>query len=162
MTETTTPVRALLDYVRRSTTVYRKGDIITEDFIGAMRVITVDAFPALPEGATTTVDCHFVTIGFTEALAELSHEEFYAAIEAATDGVFSPAPTWSSGPSYIAIGGWIGDQTDAFRFMACVQAHGLGKIIVPAMLGVTDPDLADQMAGSGYVMITGIKNPQED
>jgi hypothetical protein len=154
----TTQMHDLQDYVARSTCVYRKGDVVKTE--GA--VTTIDAFPALPEGLDTAVDCHFVHVSFTEALAELSHREFYDLILSAKEGVFQlmNLSDWAKGPSYIAIGAWIGDQTVALQFMACVHAHGLGNIITPGRLGISGA-MADQMAGSGYVMLTGLQEPAE-
>lgn len=155
-------LEAVLDYVRASTTVFRKGEVVSRQITeGGLEVITIDAFPALPEGARTVVDCHFVTIGFTEHLASLSHREFFEAVLAAREGAFANMnlSDWAGGPSYIAVGAWIGDQTDAFRFMACVQAHGLGTVITPARLHITDPEQANLMAGAGYIMLSGLTEP---
>jgi hypothetical protein len=69
---------------------------------------------------------------------------------------------WANGPSYLEIGGWIGDQSDAFKFMACVQAHGLGEVITPKRLHITDEVQANTMAGLGYVLLSGLKNPREE
>jgi len=159
-----TPIVRVLEYVNAATIVYRKGEVVTESDIGGIHVITIDNFPALPDGPRSTVDCHFVEVGFTEALATMDHAEFYDAVMAAQVGVFATMPPerWEAGPSYIEIGGWIGDQTDAFKFMACVQAHGLGEVITPARLHITEEALANQMAGLGYVLLSGIRNPKEE
>lgn len=157
----TPQMNALQDYLQRATTVYRKGDVVSFEPRGShVDVVVIDAFPALPEGLTTTIDCHYVHVGFTEALAELSHQEFYDLVASATEGVFQymHISDWSSGPSYISIGAWLGDQTLAFQFMACVQAHGLGKVITPASLGVTG-ERGEAMAGAGYVLLSGLNEP---
>jgi hypothetical protein len=153
----------LVDYVEAATTVYRKGEVIKTSSIGEVHVLSIDLFPALPQDVTTTVDCHFVTIGFTEALATLSHAEFYELVLSCAHGHYQNMEQvdWSNGPSYIAIGAWIGDQTLAFRFMACVQAHGLGEVITPKRLHITDEAMADQMAGLGYIMLSGLRAPEQ-
>lgn len=159
-----TPIVRILDYVNAATQVYRKGEMVEYATIGSLSVVTINNFPALPAGLRTTVDCHFVEVGFTEALADLDHQEFYDAVMAAQVGVFSAmdAEQWAKGPSYIQIGGWIGDQTDAFKFMACVQAHGLGEVITPKRLHITDEATANSMAGLGYILLSGIRNPKEE
>ena len=157
------PIRFLEDYVIGATTVFRKGEVVTYSETPNLAVWVIDDFPSMPKGLTTTVDCHFVDVGFTEALAGWDHQQFYDAVIAAEDGLYAAmdVETWRQGPSYITIGAWIGDQTTAFRFMACVQAHGLGHVITPATLGVTDKAAADNMAGGGMVLLSGLKNPSE-
>ncbi|MFL5865259.1 MAG: hypothetical protein ACJ780_31580 [Solirubrobacteraceae bacterium] len=164
-TNVAVPIVRVLDYVNDATIVYRKGEVITINSDGGtFTVVTIDNFPALPQGTTTTVDCHFVDVGFTEALAKWSHEEFYDAVMAAESGIFATMTPerWAAGPSYREIGGWIGDQSDAFKFMACVQAHGLGEVITPKRLHITDEVQANTMAGLGYVLLSGLKNPREE
>lgn len=154
-----TPLNELIDYVERATVTYRKGDVVKVSNSTALRVITIDAFPALPEGDTTTIDCHFVEVGFTEALAEHTHEEFAAMILAAADGEFArlTAKDWAGGPSYIAIGGWIGDQGRAFQFMAMCVAHGLADaVITPERLHITGAE-AEHLAGLGLVMLAPMR-----
>lgn len=161
-TTTLKPLRELEDYVLASTVVYRKGEPITYSTDGHLKVITIDAFPALPDGPLSVVDCHFVSVGFTEALGQWDHAEFRARVLAAEHGLYAEMPesVWSQGPSYITIGAWIGDQTTAFRVMACIQAHGLGHVITPATLGVTDEAAANALAGGGYVLISGLKEAE--
>lgn len=62
----------------------------------------------------------------------------------------------TGGPSYIELGGWVGDQGLAFQLMACGEAAGLWGIISPEKLGITGPE-ADQLAGNGMVMIDGYR-----
>lgn len=66
----------------------------------------------------------------------------------------------SGGPSYIELGGWVGDQGVAFQLMACGEAAGLWGIITPKKLGITGPE-GDQLAGNGMVMVDGYRPPQE-
>ena len=155
-----TTIADLLSYVHQATIVYRKGEVITEHDIGALKVFVIDDFPALPEGLTTTVDCHFVNVGFTESLAGMSHQEFYELVIACPDGAFQSMhlEDWARGPSYIEIGRWIGDQTDAFRFMACCSAHGLGDVITPERLHIPEAS-RDLAAGNGYVLLSPLKAP---
>lgn len=61
----------------------------------------------------------------------------------------------SQGLSYIELGAWIGDQTDALVFMALGAHHGAWSIITPMLLGITGPE-AERMMGAGMVMTSGI------
>lgn len=141
--------------VRQQTVGYRKGEIVTTTEVSDdLTVVVVDAFPATPDRGRL-VDVHFLNVGFTEAAAD--RQAFVDAFEAAIAGdgqgeyVALNLKAFQSGPSYIAIGGWIGDQSLALHLMALVEFHGLGKVITPATLGV-EGDAADALAGNGYVM----------
>lgn len=61
-----------------------------------------------------------------------------------------------AGPSYIEIGGALGSQDIALRLMGLGELCGLWDVITPAKLRMEGP-IADQMAGNGFVMITGIR-----
>lgn len=58
------------------------------------------------------------------------------------------------GPSYIEVGGVIGDQGLALRLFALGHVLKLWRVITPETLGV-DGEEAKTMAGIGYVMING-------
>lgn len=162
-TEAPTPpshMDELIHYVQTATVAYRKGDVVKEEVVEDIKVVTIDNFPAEPEEAKT-VDCHFITVGATEALGEHTPASFYGLVLANEhNGIFAPmtAEDWARGPSYIAIGGWLGDQTLALQFMALAELHGMGKVVIPSMLGLTG-EKADAAAGSGYVLLTGLKDP---
>jgi hypothetical protein len=57
------------------------------------------------------------------------------------------------GPSYIELGAWIGDQGLALAFMGLAEILGLGDVISPATLGITD-ERAGTMMGQGFIMLT--------
>jgi len=61
------------------------------------------------------------------------------------------------GPSYIEIGGELGSQELALRLIGLGELVGLWKAITPKVLRMEGP-LADQMAGSGFVMAGGLKD----
>lgn len=145
----------LARYVTDATEVYRKGDIVKE----AAGVVTIDAFPQ-QQPDTEAVDCHFVTVGFTDKAGNVTPAEFYQKIAHQQDGAFTSLSLddFAKGPSYITIGAWIGDQTLAFRFMALGQHLGLWRVVTPATLGFAGPD-ADRLAGQGFVMTSGITDP---
>jgi hypothetical protein len=58
------------------------------------------------------------------------------------------------GPSYIEVGGVIGDQGTAFALFALGKVLGLWNVITPKTLGITG-EQAREMAGMGFIMISG-------
>lgn len=54
---------------------------------------------------------------------------------------------------YIELGGWIGNQEAALRFMGLGHIVGLFKLLTPNLLPDLPDDLKMQMAGSGMVSI---------
>ena len=62
----------------------------------------------------------------------------------------------AGGPSYIEIGGVLGDQQEAFLLFALGKVLGLWSVITPATLGFEGPE-ADQLAGAGMVNMSGFK-----
>src|SRR5262249_11594518 len=66
----------------------------------------------------------------------------------------------ADGPSYIEVGAEIGDQTQAFRLFALGKKLKLWDIVTPKLLGMTGEE-AREMAGRGFIMITGF-NPKPE
>lgn len=154
------PIEALAAVVREQTAVYRKGEVVTESDVPAdlhlgsrMHVVSIDAFPSTPERGRL-IDMHFVNVGFTEAAAD--RDGFLDALRKALadHGEFSDldAATLAGGPSYIQLGGWLGDQTLALQFMALCEFHEIGKVLTPATLRLDGP-MADKAAGLGWVFV---------
>jgi hypothetical protein len=148
------PIQSLAEVVREQTEVFRKGEVVKDSRAPGFRVTTIDAFPESPGERVVQVDCHFVTVGFTEAATD--RQAFLDAREKAMadHGEFADidAARMAAGPSYIEIGGWIGDQTLAFQFMALSEFHEVGKVITPRLLGAPEA-MWDQLAGGGYVLL---------
>lgn len=134
-----------------TTTVFRKGDVVTTKQVGTINVTTVDAFPAAPEAEAglKQYDLHFVTVGVDPNLADDTKTAFIEQLNEWPD-----AAELVGGPSYIAVGATIGDQTRAFQFFALGAYYELWSIVTPEALGVTGDD-ADAMAGNGFIMCTG-------
>lgn len=61
------------------------------------------------------------------------------------------------GPSYIEWGAWIGDQGMAMTVMAAGAYAGLWEVVTPATLHITGAE-ADELAGRGFIMTTGLKD----
>jgi len=103
-----------------------------------------------------------VDVGFLHVvqfpLSKVTKEEFVQAIRDAEDGFYQKLTIeeLKRGPSYIAIGAWIGDQTLALEFMGLGAILGLWKIVTPAVLGI-EGEAAKQMMGMGFVMTSGMQ-----
>lgn len=107
----------------------------------------------LDENRYVEVDVHFFTCWVVkDAAAEVEStlREYV--------GTLDPE-LMASGPSYIALGAEIGDQSMALRLMAFGETAGWWQVITPARLGIEGAQ-ADQMAGMGYVMVTPPKISQ--
>ena len=115
-------------------------------------VLTINAMPheseALPH--VEKVDMELLTIGVDKAAAERHKAEIIEILKT------YPNDRLAAGPSYIEVGGEIGDQGAAFQLFALGQVLGLWKVITPKMLGAKG-EQARQMAGMGYVMVSGFE-----
>lgn len=98
-----------------------------------------------------TVDMHFVTVAVNKAKAEARRADLLAIL----NDYPNPAEL-AGGPSYIAVGGVLGDQGAAFELFALGKVLGIWDVITPEKLGLTG-DLARQAAGAGYIMCTGYR-----
>ena len=99
-----------------------------------------------------SVDMHFFIVDFTEWSA--NKEEFFQLLNNNEHGIFADISRqrWLAGPSYIEVGGWIGDQGLAMRFMALGKHYEAWDIFTPGKFGI-EGEKADQIAGGGGVMI---------
>jgi hypothetical protein len=84
-------------------------------------------------------------------------EQLAEAIVAAPAGYYTDlnAEQWLAGPSYIAVGAWIGDQGQALLLFGLGEILRLWKVITPELLGFTGA-VADDLAGNGMVMVNVI------
>lgn len=155
-------IRELLD---ATTTMYRKGPTVQEEEVEGVSVVHVwlgvDETPDTPD--ENIVDVHFFNVKVDAEEAERHRDEFHAICAA-----WPPDPTHmsenrlASGPSYIELGAQIGTfqgQQDALRFMALGEILGAWKVVTPARLHIEYEELANQLAGSGYVMISAYEGP---
>lgn len=132
-------------------TIYRKGEEVTKKQVGDVEVTTIMDMPHINENRNEQViDVHFFVVAFDgnvdivkagleTALAHYPHPERLA-----------------GGPSYIELGGEMGDQGAALQLIALGKAVGIWDVITPEMLGITGSQ-ADEMAGGGLVMCSGWK-----
>jgi hypothetical protein len=153
-TTTDTGLRALQDGLQIWTSVERHTgtDEVREHDEGSVHVTEVYAYPEQPEGATRA-DVHFVVVAPTEGFP--TKEALIDVVRGALgEGEFGTMTDedLAEGPSYIALGGWLGSQELALRLIGAVELAGIARAITPKLLGIEGPG-ADQMAGIGYVML---------
>jgi hypothetical protein len=152
----TRPIVDLGHFVLSATLAYRKGVEFSEREVGNVKVFEINGYPETPSHGAL-VDVHFLSIGFTEK-ASITKAEFLSMVNKARDGEFQDLSLedFAGGPSYLTIGGWLGSQDLALRFMALGQFLGVWMVITPERLGVTGTQ-ADALAGGGMVMTSGVK-----
>ena len=159
----------LYQILRETTAQLRKGEEIEGDpkLVDAVKNFkegdNIDKFPggsvhiyAMPhesqvEGGIEKVDLHFIVVGVDKAKAEQYKDELVGILK-----TYPQPERLAGGPSYIEVGGEIGDQGAAFQLFALGKVLGLWDIITPEKLGFTGAEAA-QMAGTGFVMMSGFK-----
>lgn len=114
---------------------------------GVLEVYAMPPVSAAPD--LEKVDCEFIVVGVDKAKAEARRDDFVDLLRR-----YPQPDRLAAGPSYIEVGGVIGDQGAAFCLFALGQVLGLWKVITPAQFGLTGEE-ARRAAGSGFVMITG-------
>ena len=117
---------------------------------GVLEIYMMPPVSAAPD-TLERVDVEFMVIGVDKARAEIRRAELTALLNA-----YPEPDQLAGGPSYIAVGATIGDQGAAFQLFALGKALGLWDVITPAKLGFSGAE-ARQMAGMGWVMITGYR-----
>jgi hypothetical protein len=153
-TETLTAMRILQDMISKGVRSERPAgtDEVEEHNVGSVRVVEINNFPEETPDAIRA-DVHFLKLGLTEGAP--TKEELIAAVRAAlNEGVFANTNVeeLAGGPSYITLGGWLGSQQMALMFIGLVELLGIAPAITPELLGM-EGDMADEMAGMGFVML---------
>lgn len=151
--------KRLYEILDETTTQLRKGEEVEEHKVGDVQVVEVYAMPheSKAKDGIEKVDCHFIVVGIDKAKAKKIKEELVGILaDWPSEAWGAPVPKLQDGPSYIHAGGVIGGQGKAFQLFALGQVLGLWKVITPESLGIKGAQ-ADQMAGSGFVMIDGYR-----
>lgn len=135
---------------------FKKGDDVGKLPGGSVHIYAMPHESEAKNGIEK-VDCHFITIGVDKAKAETHKAELVGILKDwPSEAWGSPIPKLEEGPSYIHVGGVIGDQGAAFQLFALGKVLGFWEIITPGKLGITG-EQANQMAGVGFVMVDGFK-----
>lgn len=142
----------------------RKGEVIEGDdeLVDAIKsgaddlpggVVHIYAMPHEDEAPPNLerVDLEFLTIGVNRAKAEERKSELIEILDA-----YPEPERLRGGPSYIEVGAVIGDQGAAFQLFALGKVLGIWDVITPTAMGFSGQE-AEQMAGSGFIMITGYR-----
>lgn len=123
--------KRLYEILGETTIQLRKGDVV--------------------HGTPEMVDLEFLVIGVDRAAAERLRAELISILN-----TYPRPDRLASGPSYIEVGGEIGDQGAAFQLFALGKVLGLWGVITPATFGMKGEE-AKRAAGAGYIMISGYK-----
>ncbi len=138
--------------LNETTCQLRKGAEVEERTEGAAKVKEIFAMPhADTVSDIEKVDMEFLVIGVDKAKAEARKDELISILK-----TYPQPERLAGGPSYIEVGGEIGDQGAAFQLFALGKVLGLWGVITPKSLGFEGEE-ARRMAGMGYVMMTGFK-----
>lgn len=154
--------KRLYEILAETTCQLRKGEVLEGspelaeqakcgDELAGGGVLEVYAMPhesgARPD--VEKVDVEFVVIGVDRKAAEARKDELVSILKS-----YPQPDRLAAGPSYIEVGAEIGDQGAALQLFALGKVLGLWDVITPKRLGF-DGAMARQMAGAGYVMMTG-------
>ena len=145
----------LYQILQETTMQLRKGGEVEEQKVGNINISKVFAIPHESEykgNGIVKIDCHYIIVAVDKVKTEKYREELITILKE------YPTPDrLTEGPSYIEVGAQIGDQGATLQLFALGEVLGFWSIITPKTLGVTDSEVADQMAGSGMIMISGFK-----
>lgn len=144
----------LYEILRECTIQLRTGEPLTEEQRPGLTVTTIDLNPHESEARPDLekVDLLLLTVGVDKPLAEGHKAELVALLRDWPD-----KDMLKRGPSYIHLGGVLGDQGAAFQLIALGKVLGLWNIITAQSSGATREQAIDA-AGSGWVMISGFNS----
>ncbi len=148
-------VTRLLEILDETSMLFRKGDEVVEKTFGDVKVLEINNMPHESEiSDMIKVDCHFVTVGVAKEVA--NDKRKFEFLDIIRQWPIEQCASLQEGPSYISVGGVLGDQARALQFFGVGEAFGIWNVITPETMGIKG-DEADELAGSGFVMITGFK-----
>lgn len=108
-----------------------------------------DNIPDLPKEDFEIIDCVLVKVVVNKLKARAHKKDLIELLRN-----FPNEQLIKEGPSYIAMGGELGDQGAAFQLFALGHVLELWRLVTPITIGMTGKDAIDA-AGVGWVMITG-------
>ena len=140
-------VDKLYEILRECTVQLRKGEEVVQDGTSTHVYMMPNESEADPR--LKKIDCQFIVIGVDMEKAESRRAEFLEILDTYPD-----MEKLAGGPSYIEVGGVIGDQGAALMLFGLGEALELWTVITPKVMGIEGAD-ADAMAGQGFVMMSG-------
>lgn len=132
-------------------TQFRKGPMVVEGRIGAVRTVDIYAMEAVENAPASMekVDVEFLVIGVDREKAMARKAELCDLLKEYPD-----LNRLAEGPGYIEVGGALGSQDLALQLFAVGKVMGMWEVITPAKMGFEGTE-AREMAGLGFLMITG-------
>lgn len=131
-------------------------DLLTREELDPVQKLA-ELLPSLIDSnpSDSVVDVGFFGIAVTEEL--VTKTEFEDALVSALDyghGSFSTLgfPEFAGGPSYIALGAWIGSQQLALILMGVGSHFNCWSVVGPSTLGI-EGKAAEELMGRGFLMI---------
>lgn len=151
-------INRLHEIVGDATKSYRKGKAIAEREEGGIKVTEVYLMPPVEYDSPElrTIDVHFMEVGVNKKKAEKHRAELQAILED-----WPEVGGLQKGPSYIEVGGIVDSQQVALQLFALGEALGFWKVLTPQRIGFTGAE-ADELAGLGFVMISGFNRPKAE
>jgi hypothetical protein len=147
-------INRLYEILNDSTVQLRKEDAVVERQAGPLRVVEINNMPHIDEifanGHLIKIDLELVVIGVDRVQAERHKDELIEILK-----TYPEPARLAGGLSYLEVGGVLGDQGMALQLFALGAALKLWEVITPTALGIDEPINAHNLAGAGYVMITG-------
>lgn len=145
-------IERLYSILNETTMQLRKGESVTRRQANGLDVTEVYAMPHVDEAAgVEKVDLEFLVIGVDIAKAEARKDDLISILK-----TYPNPERLAAGPSYIEVGGEIGDQGAAFQLFALGKVLKLWDVVTPAKMGFSGAEAAN-MAGNGFIMITGFR-----
>ena len=149
----------LYDIVQNSTRVYRKGEAVERRQVGNANVVELFGYDHTSKAPTADnfnkVDMIFVDVVVDKARAERHRANLTRLLKD-----YPQPERLAGGPSYIELAPNLGmEQESALRLMALGKTLGLWDVMSAKTLGMDDAT-AKEMAGQGFLMISGYKPSQ--
>lgn len=140
--------------LKESTFPIRKGDSVVHSEIDGIPVTEIFNMPSEPtfdDNNFFEVDCIFLAIAVDKKKADEHKEELIEILK-----TYPEPERLAGGPSYIEVGGILGDQGAAFQLFALGKYLGLWEIITPKSFFIEGKQVLE-LAGMGLIMISGFK-----
>ncbi len=146
----------LYDIVKDSTRVFRKGESVEERQVGNVDVVELFGYDHTSE-APSGDNFDKVDMIFVDVVVDRARAEQYRGALAEQMRAYPQPERLAGGPSYIELAPNMGmEQEGALRVMALGKTLGIWDVMSAKTLGMDDAT-ARQMAGQGFLMISGYK-----
>lgn len=143
----------LTKIITTTTAQFRKGEVTTTKTMpNGIEVTDVYMMPHIDEASKglVMVDMWFIEVGVKQEMAQEYRDELVSLLKEWPEDT-----PLSGGLSYIVFGGVLGSQDLALMLMALGSVLGFWKVITPKVFGDIDKAMADELAGSGFIMASG-------